>query len=153
MNFTKQSSCIYKFFLLVIWAICLVSFVLNVSFTFESYIRGETIQSVVTEIAQETLNFPSFAICPRKPFRNESHLMLTLEDYDDNAYDPKDFNVNIEYSKNVGSGHGESEYKEAQYLRTQSMGKCLYYEMKGKVWHKSEYLAALASIFYTWFLV
>ena len=139
MNFTKQSSCIYKFFLLVIWAICLVSFVLNVSFTFESYIRGETIQSVVTEIAQEKLNFPSFAICPRKPFRNESHLMLTLEDYDDNAYDPKDFNVNIEYSKNVDS-HGESEYKEAQYLRTQSMGKCLYYEMKEKVWDKSEYL-------------
>ena len=62
--------------------------------------------------------------------------MLTLEDYDDNAYDPKEFNVNIEYSSD------ETGYKEAKYLRTQSMGKCLYYEMKEKVWHKSEYLAA-----------
>ena len=125
---TKRSDYIYKCSQLLSWAICLTCFALNVSFTLISHIENETIQSVESKAPHEGLFFPSFAVCPKKPFWNESSPMLTLDEYDDNAYDPKDFNVTIDY-KNFAIGE---HYKE-DILRTLMFGKCLYYEMEDKV--------------------
>ena len=127
---TKRTDYIYKCSQLVFWAICLACFAVNVSFTFISYIEWETIQSVESKVPHEGLIFPSFAVCPKKPFWNESSLMLTLDEYDDNAYDPKDFNITIDY-KYFAVG----KYKE-DILRTLMFGKCLYYEMEDKVKHR-----------------
>ena len=54
---------------------------------------------------------------------------MTLEEYDDNVYDPKELGVTINYNDFAIKG---VEYKE-DYLLTYLRGKCLYYEMKEKV--------------------
>ena len=55
--------------------------------------------------------------------------MVTLEDYNDNTFDPTDFNITFWYGafKNI-----PSRYKE-DILLTNEFGKCLYYEMDEKV--------------------
>ena len=77
----------------------------------------------------EKLYFPSFAICPMKRFKDGKKPMLTMEEYDDNSYDPLDLGVTIDYSffKNI-----ETKFKR-EILRTGFFGKCLYYEMEEKV--------------------
>ena len=54
---------------------------------------------------------------------------MTLEEYNDNAYDPKELGVTINYNDFAIKG---VEYKE-EHLLTFMRGKCLYYEMKEKV--------------------
>ena len=56
--------------------------------------------------------------------------MLTLDDYNENAFDPNDFNVTItyEYFKNI-----PSKYIEDYILFTDVFGKCIYLEMDEKV--------------------
>ena len=128
MAVIKRNNYIYKCCQLVIYSFCIIGFAINVSFTFQSFIESETIQSAESKIPQEKLYLPSFAVCPETPFRNESRLMLTLEDYDDNTYDPTDLNVTIYNDfKTV-----DVKYKE-EILRTLVLGKCLYYEMEDKV--------------------
>ena len=69
--------------------------------------------------------------------------MVTLEDYNDNTFDPIDFNVTIYYiwSKNI-----RSRYKE-EFLLTNELGKCLYYEMDEKVLWLSRNDVALGLLF------
>ena len=55
--------------------------------------------------------------------------MMTLEEYDENAYDPNELGVTINYNEFAVKG---VEYKE-EHLLTYLRGKCLYYEMKEKV--------------------
>ena len=54
---------------------------------------------------------------------------MTLAEYHDNAYDPKELGVTISYNDFAIKG---VQYKE-DYLLTFMRGKCLYYEMKEKV--------------------
>ena len=96
----------------------------------KSFIEDETIQSAESKIPQDKLYLPSFAVCPGTPFRNESKSMLTLEEYDENAYDPTELDVTILYVFKTL----DVKYKE-EILRTSVLGKCLYYEMEDKVWH------------------
>ena len=124
----------YKFFQLSIWILCLASFGANVWFTFMSFIESETIQSVASKLPLDKVNFPSFAICLKKPFRNDSKLMLTLDDYDANAYDPRELNVTMDsnYSSYSFFKNAGTTFKE-EILRTRVNGMCLYYEMEEKV--------------------
>ena len=122
----------YRCVQFIIWALCITLVTINVYGLLNAYIGWETVQTIATKSSREGVQLPSFAICPKpnRKFKNTSRIMLTLEEYDDNAYDPKDFNVTIDY-KDFAVG---SKYKE-DILRTLMFGKCLYYEMEDKVWH------------------
>ena len=104
----------------------------NIYGTLKSYIDKETLQTVSLEPPRDRVYFPSLAICPplTQKYRNDSKQMLTLDDYNENAFDPNDFNVTItyEYFKNI-----PSKYIEDYILFTDVFGKCIYLEMDEKV--------------------
>ena len=104
----------------------------NIYGTLKSYIDKETLQTVSLEPPRDRVHFPSLAICPplAEKYRNDSKQMLTLDDYNENAFDPNDFNVTItyDYFKNISS-----KYIEDYLLFTDVFGKCIYLEMDEKV--------------------
>ena len=118
----------HKCLQLGIWAICIVLCVINVQGTLRSYFDGETIQTISKRPPVGEVQFPSLAICPqdrKQIFKSESKPMVTLEDYNDNTFDPTDFNITFWYGRfeNI-----PSRYKE-EFLLTNELGKCLYYKM------------------------
>ena len=96
----------------------------------KTYLDKETFQTV-TEKKPDFIDFPSFVICLQKPFKNQSNsLMLTLEEFDENTYDPKALNITVNSSYN--SSYVQTDFN-MEYLNSLVLGKCLLYEMKQKV--------------------
>ena len=122
---------IYRCVQFFIWVICITLVTVNVYKLLIAYIEWETVQTISTKNPEGEVQLPSFAICPKsnRKFKNTSRIMMTLEEYDDNAYDPNELGVTIKYNDFSVEG---VEYKE-DYLLTYLRGKCLYYEMKEKV--------------------
>ena len=56
---------------------------------FVIYNNGETLETVSIE-KKESLVFPSLVLCLKTPFRDPNEIMLTVQDFERNTWDPMD---------------------------------------------------------------
>ena len=81
------------------WLLCLGGFLWNVWYTVGSYFKYERIlKGVEIDVEDGSLEFPSIAICSSRPFK-EPIQMVTLEDYENNTFNPNDFIVGVKLQK------------------------------------------------------
>ena len=86
---------------------CFSLFLLNVYKTLSSFMEGYTLTTTSIEpFPKDRWNFPTIAICDKFAYKNSSKVMLSIEDYRDNTFDPNDYLQLIEW---VISIDGEKE--------------------------------------------
>ena len=75
---------------------CSTLFAWNAYNTLKSYLEGHTLESMRRLPFPDGLtDFPTLAICNRYPYRKRSKLMLSMEDYEENTFDPNEYIVEI----------------------------------------------------------
>ena len=78
---------------------CLICFSINVWNTIGSYFNYERVLTAVeTGVEDGNLEFPALALCDSRAFR-EPRDMVSLEDYEINTIDPKDFIIAVNFRK------------------------------------------------------
>ena len=78
---------------------CLICFSINVWNTIGSYFNYERVLTAVeTDVEDGNLEFPALALCDSRAFR-EPRDMVSLEDYEINTIDPKDFVIAVNFRK------------------------------------------------------
>ena len=76
--------------------ICSALFAWNAYNTLKSYLEGHTLESTHRlPFPDGLINFPTLAICNRHPYRNRSKVMLSMEDYEENTFDPNEYVMHI----------------------------------------------------------
>ena len=72
--------------------LCFYLFMKNAYSSYNSYMRGFTLTSTSIEPFENgMMDFPTIAICDKFAYKNSSKLMLSIEDYEDNTFDPNDY--------------------------------------------------------------
>lgn len=72
---------------------CLGLFLHNACHTYETYLDKRTLESTSIEPFpnEGMMNFPTLVMCDLFAFKNRSKVMLSIEDYEENTFDSKDF--------------------------------------------------------------
>ena len=89
--------------------LCLCGFLWNVWNTTQSYFKYETIlKGVEIDVEGGKIQFPAIAICSGKHFK-EPITMVTLEDYEDNTFNPNDFVIGVKFKRKRTIGRNQTD--------------------------------------------
>ena len=125
---------------LIFWAICIGMFGWTFVKTLLNHLEYKTIQTSVDKPTNLSFSFPSIALCLKSAFKDSDRPMLTLEDYDENTYDPME-TLNVTGYSFYYIDREESDYPylsrdliQPTTFRTLAFGRCLMYRaLKDKV--------------------
>ena len=120
-------------FVILTWLVCFTFFGLNVLMTCRTYFSHETIETISPKL-EENAKLPLMAICSNRPFKNPLTPMLTLEDYIDNTYDPKNYILDVNWTSLAHNGGQQKPVRwKVRDLYTYFHGRCRLFEMTAKV--------------------
>ena len=89
--------------------LCLCGFLWNVWNTAQSYFKYETIlKGVEIDVEAGSMQFPTIALCSGKHFK-EPIEMVTLEDYENNTFDPNDFVIGVKFKRTLTIGSNKTD--------------------------------------------
>ena len=122
---------------LATWIFCAIMFSMNLFRTFTQYFNRETIQTTAVKAFDGKISFPSFAICSQPPYHDSKRVMLTIDDYIDNTFDPDEFITHVGWYESYAiDQHKLTKYDhlfEREHLYTYLHGRCLIFHLKTKV--------------------
>ena len=97
---------------------CLIFVSLNVLTTIREYFENETIEALA-EVSAKKVYLPDIAVCSQKKFKDPKRIMLTLDEYKENTYDPGPVEL-------IGIGIVDLIWTE-EYLYTYTYGLCILF--------------------------
>lgn len=73
------------------WVLCAAGFIFNSYQTLTAYFDHQTIQTMVEKPLDEAMPIPDVVVCSKNRFKNGTKQMLTIQEFQDNTYNPLSF--------------------------------------------------------------
>ena len=88
----------------MMWLICFVLFSIVSQQTFATFKEGKIMQAASFKPMEDGFTFPTIVICGTIPYKDRSKVMLSIEDYEENTFDPMDLIHDIRWAKYTNNG-------------------------------------------------